>query len=91
MLGTLRGALAARGIHADGTNLRADVEGLIERVGAGIKITTIRVHYTLAVSAEQRETAERAVAVHERGCPASQSVQPSITIEWDATYLEPAV
>jgi organic hydroperoxide reductase OsmC/OhrA len=86
MLGTLRGALAARGIRVGKDELRAEVEGLIEKVGSGIKITTIRVHYTLRVPAEKREEAERAVAVHEKGCPASQSVQPGITVEWDATY-----
>ncbi len=86
MLGTLRGALAARGVRVRNEELRADVEGLIEKIGSGIKITTIRVHYTLAVPEEKRTEAERALAVHERGCPASQSVQPAIAVEWDADW-----
>ena len=88
MLGTLRGALAARGIRVGKDDLRAEVEGLIEKVGHGIKITTIRVHYTLAVPPEKREEAERAVAVHDKGCPATQSVTPAIRVEWDVEWRE---
>ena len=88
MLGTLRGALAARGIRTNKDTLRADVEGLVEKVGAGIKITTIRIHYELTVPADKRAEAERAVAVHDKGCPATQSVQPAIKVEWDAQYAE---
>jgi len=88
MAGTLRGALAARGIRLDKDTMQTEVEGLIEKVGSGIKITTIRVHYRLAVSGEQRAEAERAVAVHDKGCPATQSVTPAIKVEWDAEYRE---
>ena len=88
MLGTLRGALAARGIRTNKDTLGAEVEGLIEKVGTGIKITTIRIHYTLTVPADKRQEAERAVAVHDKGCPATQSVTPSINVEWDAEYAE---
>ena len=88
MLGTLRGALAARGIRVGKDDLRAEVEGLIEKVGHGIKITTIRLHYRLTIPADKRAEAERAVAVHDKGCPASQSVQPAIKVEWDAEYVE---
>jgi uncharacterized OsmC-like protein len=86
MLGTLRGALAARGIRVGKDELRAEVEGLIEKVGTGIKITTIRIHYTLEVPPEKREEAERAVAVHDRACPATQSVTPAIKVEWDVEW-----
>jgi len=86
MLGTLRGALAARGIRTSKDDLQAEVEGLIEKVGGGIKITTIRVHYALAVPPDKREEAERAVAVHDKGCPATQSVTPTIKVEWDVDW-----
>jgi uncharacterized OsmC-like protein len=86
MLGTLRGALAARAIRVGKDELGAEVEGLIEKVGNGIKITTIRIHYTLAVPPEKREEAERAVAVHDRACPATQSVTPAIKVEWDVEW-----
>ena len=86
MLGTLRGALAARGIRVGKDQLGCEVEGLIEKVGAGIKITTIRIHYALAVPPDKREEAERAVAVHDKGCPATQSVTPAIKVEWDVDW-----
>jgi organic hydroperoxide reductase OsmC/OhrA len=86
MSGTLRGALAARGIRLNKDTMQTEVEGLIEKVDSGIRITTIRVHYHLTIAKDQRAEAERAVAVHERGCPASQSVSPAIKVEWDATY-----
>ncbi len=88
MAGTLRGALAARGIRLTKDTFQTEVEGLIEKVGNGIKITTIRMHYRLTIPEEQRAEAERAVAVHDKGCPASQSVQPAIAVEWDAEYLD---
>ena len=89
MAGTLRGALAARGIRLNKETMQTEVEGLIEKVNSGIRITTIRVHYRLAIPEAQRAEAERAVAVHDRGCPATQSVSPSIKVEWDAEYVEP--
>ena len=88
MAGTLRGALAARGIRLNKDTMQTEVEGLIEKVDSGIKITTIRVHYRLTVPRDQRAEAERAVAVHDRGCPATQSVTPAIKVEWDAEYTD---
>jgi uncharacterized OsmC-like protein len=88
MAGTLRGALAARGIRLTKDTFQADVEGLIEQDGRGIKITTIRIHYRLTIPKDNRAEAERAVAVHDKGCPATQSVTPAITVEWDADYDE---
>jgi uncharacterized OsmC-like protein len=88
MAGTLRGALAARGIRLTKDQFGAEVEGLIEQVDSGIRITTIRIHYRLTIPKDKRVEAERAVAVHDKGCPATQSVSPAITVAWDATYTE---
>jgi organic hydroperoxide reductase OsmC/OhrA len=88
MAGTLRGALAARGIRLNQDTFQAEVEGLIEKVGTGIRITTIRIHYRLTIPTDKRAEAERAVAVHDKGCPATQSVTPAISVEWDAAYEE---
>ncbi|HTE84985.1 MAG TPA: OsmC family protein [Dehalococcoidia bacterium] len=89
MAGTLRGALAARGIRLNKDTMQTEVEGLIEKMDSGgIRITTIRVHYRLAIPDEQRAEAERAVAVHDRACPATQSVSPSIKVEWDTEYVD---
>jgi len=38
-------------------------------------------HYKVKVLAGKREDALRAIAVHEKGCAASQSVQRGIAIE----------
>ena len=88
MAGTLRGALAARCIRLSKETFKADVEGLIEKADGGIKITTIRVHYRLTIPKDKSAEAERAVAVHDRACPATQSVRPAILVEWDAEYEE---
>jgi uncharacterized OsmC-like protein len=85
MYGTLRGALAGRKIAFDRDSYRADVEGKIAGVGKTIRITAIHVHYHLAVPADAREAAERALAVHPAGCPAHQSVKDAIAITWAAT------
>jgi uncharacterized OsmC-like protein len=88
MLGTLRGALAARDIRVGRDELQAEVEGLIEKAGSGIRITTIRIHYRLTVPPEKRPEAERAVAFHDKGCPATQSVTPAIKVEWDVEWSD---
>jgi len=84
MYGTLRGALAGRKIAFDRDTYRATVEGRIAGVGKTIRITSIHVHYDLAVPAESREAALRALNVHPEGCPAHQSVKDAIVVTWSA-------
>lgn len=88
MTGTLAGALVARKIPTSGERLMADAEGVIENVDGHPLITRIRVHYRVKVPRGKREEAERAIAIHEKGCPASQSVQRGIAIEWDGEITE---
>jgi uncharacterized OsmC-like protein len=88
MTGTLAGALAARKIPTQPDRLSADVEGFIENVEGKPFITRIKVHYKVKVPAGKREEALRAIEVHEKGCPASQSVQRGIAIEWDGEVEE---
>src|SRR6266540_733218 len=85
MYGTLRGALAGRKIEYDRKSYTATVEGRIAGIGKTIHIKAIHVHYELAVPAEAREAAERALAAHPQGCPAHQSVKNAIRITWSAT------
>jgi uncharacterized OsmC-like protein len=85
MYGTLRGALAGRKIEFDRPSFKATVEGRIVGVGKTIRITSIHVHYDVAVPADSREAAERALALHPQGCPAHQSVKDAIRITWAAT------
>jgi uncharacterized OsmC-like protein len=85
MYGTLRGALAGRKIAFDRDRYTATVEGRITGIGKTIRISSIHVHYDVAVAAEAAEAAARALAVHVQGCPAHQSVKDAIRITWDAT------
>ncbi|MBI4636482.1 MAG: OsmC family protein [Candidatus Rokubacteria bacterium] len=88
MTGTLAGALAARKIPTQPDRLSSEVEGFIENVDGKPLITRIRVHYNVKVPQGKREEALRAIEVHEKGCPASQSVQRGIKIEWDGEVTE---
>src|SRR5262245_819409 len=85
MFGTLRGALAGRKIAFDRESFKAAVEGRIVGIGKTIRIKSIHVHYDLAVPAESREAAERALGLHPQGCPAHQSVKAAIEMTWSAT------
>lgn len=82
------GALDARGIKSSPDNLVAHVEGIIENVEGTALITTIRVRYTCKIPKGKRAEAERALNVHEKGCPASQSVQRGIKVEYSAEFEE---
>ena len=75
MYRTLRGALAGRKIPFDREGYTATVEGRIVGAGKTIRIKSIHMKYELAVPAESREAAERALVLHPQGCPAHQSVQ----------------
>ena len=88
MTGTLAGALAGRKIPSQPDKLSSEVEGFIENVDGRPLITRIKVHYKLRVPKGKRDEALRAIDVHEKGCPASQSVQRGIKIEWDGDVEE---
>jgi organic hydroperoxide reductase OsmC/OhrA len=90
MTGTLAVALAARKIPSQPDRLESEVEGFLEDVDGKPLITRIKVHYKLRVPKGKREEAQRAIDVHEKGCPASQSVQRGIKIEWDGDVTEDA-
>lgn len=88
MTGTLAGALEARGITAAPNRLESNVEGVIERVDGVVAITNIRIRYRLQIPKGKREEAERALAVHKAGCPASTSVERGIKVEWSGDIVE---
>lgn len=88
MTGTLAVALAARKIPTHPDKLSSDVEGIIEKIDGHLAVTKIVVRYHVKVPKGKREEAERAIAVHEKGCPASQSVQRGIAIEYSGTVTE---
>ncbi len=88
MYGTLAGALAAREVEFDRSTFTADIEGTIQGpVGQTIRITDIHVTYHLnEVPPDQRSSAERAVELHARGCPAHESVKNAIDITSAAVF-----
>jgi uncharacterized OsmC-like protein len=88
MTGTLAVALAARKIPTQPDKLTSEVEGFIENVDGKPLITRIKVHYKVKIPRGKREETLRAIEVHEKGCPASQSVQRGIRIEWDGDVEE---
>jgi len=88
MTGTLAVVLAARKIPTRPNRLSSEVEGIIENVDGKPLVTRITVHYKVKVPKGKREEALRAIEVHEKGCPASQSVRRGIAIEWDGSVEE---
>ena len=88
MTGTLAGALAARKIPTQPDRLEAEVEGFLENIDGKPLITRIKVHYKVKVPKGKRADAERAIEVHEKGCPASQSVRRGINVEYSAEFEE---
>lgn len=88
MTGTLAVALAARKIPTQPNRLSSEVEGIIENVEGKPLVTRIQVHYRVKVPRGKREEALRAIEVHEKGCPASQSVRRGIAIQWDGEVQE---
>ena len=64
------------------------MEGDIENLDGKMVITRIRVKYHLTIPKGKREEAERALAVHENGCPAAVSVKRGIEIEYAAEIEE---
>ena len=67
----------------------ADVEGTIEGADKKtIRITKIHVNYHVSIPADQRETFDRALAVHPAGCPAHESVKDAIEVTHSAEVEE---
>jgi organic hydroperoxide reductase OsmC/OhrA len=84
MTGTLGRALEVRGIPSYPERLTSEVEGDIEDVDGVMTITAIRIRYRIRVPEGKRAEAERALAFHERGCPAAMSVKGCIRVEYTA-------
>ncbi|WP_226642570.1 OsmC family protein [Mesobacillus subterraneus] len=78
MVGTLSGALEARKIPSSPDKVKANIQGTIEAPEGVLKITKINCHYELKVPSGNREAAERALNVFERGCPVAQTLKGCI-------------
>ena len=88
MLGTLNGALEARGIKLDPDAIRATAAGTNEIVEGAVVLTRIDVHYTLRIPAGCREAVDRALSRHRDKCPTALSIKAAITVDWTADISE---
>jgi len=88
MMGTLATVLAGRKIPTYGDRFRADVEGDIEDVGGILKITRIRVRYTMKIPPGKTEEARQALGEYLVKCPGAMSVQGAIELIDSAEITE---
>lgn len=88
MMGTLATVLAGKKIPTFGDRFRADVEGDIEDVDGVLRITKMRVHYTLKVPHGKTAEAREALKVYEEKCPGAMSVRGCIHISDSADITE---
>lgn len=87
-MGTLATVLAGSKIPTYGDRFRADVEGDIENVDGVMKITKIRVRYTMKVPPGKTGEAREALKVYMRQCPAAMSVVGCIELSDTADIAE---
>lgn len=90
MMGTLATVLAGKKIPTLGDRFRADVEGDIEDVDGVMRITKIRVKYTIKVPAGKTGEAREALASYIEKCPGAMSVKGAIDISDSAEITEVA-
>ncbi len=80
MMGTLATVLAGKKIPTWADRYAADVEGDIENVEGVLRITRIRVKYTLKVPAGRTEDAREAIRTYMPLCPGAMSVKGCIDL-----------
>ena len=88
MMGTLARVLAERNIMTPKERYWADVEGDIENVNSVLKITQIRVKYSLKVDKGKSGDVTEAIRSYLTRCPAAQSVIGCIDIRSDVVIEE---
>ncbi len=88
MMGTLATVLAGMKIPTFGDRFRADVEGDIEDVDGVLRITRIRVKYSMKVPPGREEDARSALGIYLEKCPGAMSVKGAIEISDSADITE---
>lgn len=91
MMGTLARFLAKRDIPTTEDRYQAHVEGDIEDDNGVLRITRIRVNYSLKVPPGNVDDARQAFEQYLPFCPGAQSVMGSIQIEHDLKVEEEQV
>jgi len=88
MMGTLARFLGQHGIDTPEDRYWAEVEGDIEDVDNVLKITKVRVKYTIKVPKGKTGGAREALGSYITYCPAAQSVIGCIDITDEANIVE---
>jgi uncharacterized OsmC-like protein len=88
MLGTLNGALEARGIQLEQDAIRASVTGTNEVRDGVITLTRVDVHYELRIPPGTREAVDRALSRHRDRCPTARSLAGAVEVAWTAEVTE---
>ncbi|MFW6175112.1 MAG: OsmC family protein [Chloroflexota bacterium] len=89
MLGTLRGALAARQIDTGEGRFTAEARGDIGKDGDTLRIRRIHVDFYLRLDDDaKREAAERAHRIHADHCPVALSIRDAIEISTSLHFAD---
>ncbi|HET9984778.1 MAG TPA: OsmC family protein [Longimicrobiales bacterium] len=88
MLGTLNGALEARGIKLSPATIRAEAEGTNELRDGVVTLTRVEVRYSLRIPAGTREAVDRALSRHQDKCPTARSLRGAVEVRWTADISE---
>lgn len=88
LIGTLGGALKARGIDSAGDKLTADAVGeVVVDPDKVLRLRKITIRYTLRAPEESREAAERAAGRFAHYCPNARSVAAAIEIVNELDFI----
>jgi hypothetical protein len=88
MLGTLNGALEARGIKLAPEAISASATGVNELVNGIVRLVSIDVRYRLSIPPGTRDAVDRALSRHQEKCPTAVSLAAAIAIAWTADIVE---
>ncbi len=84
MLGTLNGALEARGVDLPGDAITAEVRGFNEIVDRLPVLTRIEIEYSLQVPEDVREIVDWALELHQSKCPTAATLRGAVEVSWSA-------
>jgi uncharacterized OsmC-like protein len=88
MLGTLNGALEARGIQLQPDDIHATAAGTNELVDGMVTLIRIDIHYELRIPPGTRDAVDRALSRHRDKCPTAHSLRAAVPVEWTASIAE---
>jgi hypothetical protein len=90
MLGTLNGALEARGIKLAPDDIHASATGVNDLVDGIVRLISVTISYRLTIPPGTRDAVDRALSRHQEKCPTAMSLAPAIAISWTADITEQA-